>query len=406
MDDSIRRVGIVFSGGPAPAANAVISAATLSFLDADVEVLGFLDGWEHLSNFTPDRPLLEDVGYRVLHRDDVSHIRGEGSIILRTSRLDPAPHISAPLDLADPDRNRLLRNILSALENLEVDALITIGGDGTLGTSYYLSELSKHWNGKPIRMIHIPKSIDCDYFGIDFTFGFMTAADYLSKEVRNIRSDAQSSSAWYILELMGRQAGWLTYAAGIAGSATQMYSVEDFDGVFDIEATAREIVELMLLRAEQGRRYGVICIAEGLAELLPKSQTPERDHRGVISLGTSQVCRVLADAIEAEYLRVTGEKMKIRSKQLGYEARCAPPNAFDVLLGSQLGTGAARALLEENLNAVMVSVEGQFNLRYVPFIDLINPATLKTRVRFIERGSDFYRLARSMEDRKRRHRGE
>jgi 6-phosphofructokinase 1 len=88
---------------------------------------------------------------------------------------------------------------------------------------------------------------------------------------------------------------------------------------------------------------------------------------------------------------------------MGYESRCAPPHAFDVMLGSQLGIGAYRALVEENLDGHMVSVEGQLDLSYVPFKELVNTQTLKTEVRLIRRGSDYHRLARFLETRTDRH---
>jgi 6-phosphofructokinase 1 len=99
------------------------------------------------------------------------------------------------------------------------------------------------------------------------------------------------------------------------------------------------------------------------------------------------------------YEQKTGRKKKATGLQFGYESRCAPPHAFDVMLGSQLGIGAYRALVEENLDGHMVSVEGQLDLRYVPFKDLVNPQTLKTEVRFIPRGGDYHRLARFLETR-------
>src|SRR6185503_10793747 len=95
----------------------------------------------------------------------------------------------------------------------------------------------------------------------------------------------------------------------------------------------------------------------------------------------------------------TGRRKKLTGVQLGYESRCAPPHAFDVMLGSQLGIGAYRALVEENLDGHMVSVSGQLDLRYVPFAELINLETLRTEVRFIHTGSDFHRLARFLETR-------
>ena len=105
----------------------------------------------------------------------------------------------------------------------------------------------------------------------------------------------------------------------------------------------------------------------------------------------------LSDLLGKRYTERTGRTRKINGIPLGYEARCAPPTAFDVLLGSALGVGAYRALVEEKLIGVMVSVEGQFKLHYVPFEELVDPQTLVTKVRYIEPGSDFHRLARCLE---------
>src|SRR6185369_2050052 len=102
---------------------------------------------------------------------------------------------------------------------------------------------------------------------------------------------------------------------------------------------------------------------------------------------------LVAQVASQRYQARTGKPKKMTGVQLGYESRCSPPHAFDVMLGSQLGQGAYRALAEKGLDGHMVSVAGQLDLRYVPFADLINPETLRTEVRFIDRGSDFHRLA-------------
>ena len=102
--------------------------------------------------------------------------------------------------------------------------------------------------------------------------------------------------------------------------------------------------------------------------------------------------------VEAEYARRQGRRRRVTGLQLGYEARCALPHAFDVILGSQLGVGAYRALVENHCDGVLVSVSGQLNLNYVPFDNLIEPATLMTYIRLIQPGSDFQRLARFLEN--------
>jgi 6-phosphofructokinase 1 len=122
-----------------------------------------------------------------------------------------------------------------------------------------------------------------------------------------------------------------------------------------------------------------------------------RDEHGHIRLSAFDLAKVVSDRVQTRYEERTGRRKKVRHIQLGYESRCAPPHAFDVMLGSQLGIGAYRALIEEGLDGHMVSVSGQLQLHYVEFSRLINPQTLHTEVRLIESGSDFHRLARFLE---------
>jgi len=404
-NNDIKRIGILFSGGPAPAANAVISAATLGFVNSGIAVVGFFDGYEDLERYSADTPLIEGHDYLCLRRDDVSGIRNRKDIILRTSRANPGKAINSLEDLADPEKNSKLRAVYEALEAHKIDALVSIGGDDTLKTANYLYRMQELMPElRRVSIVHLPKTIDNDYYGIDWTFGFFSAAHYAAAEIRNLGADATSTKVWYVLEIMGRKAGWLTYAAGIAGEATRMLSVEDFDGEFDLNEEADELAELMEIRARDGREYGVVCVAEGLAHKLPDSQRPqETDEHGNIVLGAAQIGKMLAAAMEKRYEERTGDSMKVRHKQVGYETRCSAPSAFDVLLGTQLGTGAFRALTEEGLTGHMVSVEKQLQLKYVPFDELIDPKTLKTRVRFIDKESDFYKLARALEYQKREH---
>jgi 6-phosphofructokinase 1 len=390
---------MLFSGGPAPAANAVISAASLAFLDVGAEVVGFLDGYTHLEAYVPGKPLLEGKHFLRLTRDAVTGIRNEGAIILRTARANPGKAVKTMADLSDPEKNAKLLAAYRALADLGVDALISIGGDDTLKTANFMYLLQKQVAGlRPIAVVHLPKTIDNDYFGIDWTFGHISAADFAAREVRQIHADSKSMSTWWVLEIMGRKAGWLTYAAGIGGEACRMLSVEDFPGVFDPEQAAGEVVDLILARAADGKRHGVVCLAEGLADHLPAQLRPkEVDEHGNPVLAEVEIGRLFAAAVEKAYLARAGKKLKVRSKQIGYETRCVPPLVFDVLLGSQLGVGACRAMVEEGLSGVMVSVEGQLRLVYRPFAELVDEKTMKTKIRFIEPGSDFHRLGRALE---------
>jgi 6-phosphofructokinase len=414
VSESIRRVAIVFSGGPAPAANAVISAAVTSFLDAGHEVVGLFHGYSALQDYDADaRPLIADEDYRVLGEADMRGMRNRRGIVLGTARANPGKGIKSAEDLRDPDKTERLRRVYQGLCDLGCDALISIGGDDTLKTANFLARYQDTLPAgcRRVRVVHLPKTIDNDYRGIDFTFGFFTAVDFMAREVLNLREDAIATRSYFIVETMGRKAGWLAYGVGMAGEANLVLAVEDIvgdlavdgtddDPKLDMDKLANRIVDLMLVReARDNKRYGIVVLAEGLAELLPESFLAGvgRDDHGHISLGKLDLGRMVSEAVTARYAERTGRETKVKSVQLGYESRCSPPHAFDVMLGSQLGVGAYRALVEEGLDAHMVSVSGQLDLQYVPFDELVNPHTMVTEVRLIERGSDYHTLARFLE---------
>lgn len=421
-ESSFRRVAILFAGGPAPAANAVISTAAASFLRNGIGVVGVLHGYSHLVEYRPDRPLVEGKDYVLVDHKMLRRTRNSQGIMLGTARTNPGKSVSAPEHLADPERIAPLRTVHAALVSLGVDALISIGGDDTLKTANKFKMFQEHLPAEAPRIpvVHLPKTIDNDYMGIDFTFGYFTAVETLASEIRNLLADAEAGRSYFLTETMGRSAGWLAYGTAIAGEASLVISVEDIHGKFlgeeqnvnaltgeittraimNVEEVVQRIVRTMRVREEQeGKEFGVIVMAEGLAEFLPASylQGIPRDEHNHISISQVNLGRTFSRLVMEEYKRQTGRSRKVTGLQLGYEARCARPHAFDVMLGSQLGVGAYRALVEEKLNGVMVSVSGQLQLNYVPFDMLVDPATLVTNVRFVARGSDFHRLARFLE---------
>jgi ATP-dependent phosphofructokinase / diphosphate-dependent phosphofructokinase len=413
-DSDIRRVGVVFSGGPAPAANAVIAAAGISFLENGREVLGFFHGYSNLQHYHPvTHRLRPDEHYRAFNDRDLRGIHNDRGIVIGTARANPGKPIQGPDDLGDPDKTQLLRNIYAALVDLQVDALISIGGDDTLKTANYLKLYQDRLpeDAKRVRVVHLPKTIDNDYHGIDFTFGFFTSVDFMAKEVLNLAADAQATSACYLVETMGRKAGWLAYGVGIAGEASLIVALEDVgpdlrvdgkaDGALDVPRLADRIVDVLVARERRGHHWAVVVLAEGLAEMLPDGFLAGvgRDEHGHISLGSINLGQSLAKVVSERYEARTGRKKKCTGVQLGYESRCAAPHAYDVMLGAQLGIGAYRALVEEGLDGHMVSVSGQLDLHYVPFAKLVDPQTLATQVRYVRPGSDFHRLARFLETR-------
>lgn len=410
----IKRIGIVFAGGPAPAANAVISAAAISFLEDGREAYGFFHGYSNLMRYEREtEPLKENEHYRVFSEKDVRGLRNSRGIMIGTSRANPGKPIKKPDDLSDADKTEGLSRVYHALVDHNIDALISIGGDDTLKTANLLHEYQKRLpaDAPRVRIVHLPKTIDNDYRGIDFTFGFFTAVDVMAREVQNLRADAISTGSYFIVETMGRKAGWLSYGVAIAGEANLVIGVEDLDETLstgqgadkrlNVTALVDRVVELIETRESRGKHYGVIVLAEGLAEMLPDDvlEGLPRDDHGHLSLAGMNLAKLVCHKAMRRYEERTGQRKKITGLQFGYESRCAPPHAFDVMLGSQLGIGAYRALVEEGLDGHMVSVSGQLDLEYVPFSEIVDQETLLTEVRFIEPGSDFHKLARFLETR-------
>jgi 6-phosphofructokinase 1 len=406
----IQRAGIVFSGGPAPGANSVIAAAAMAFRRSGREVLGFLNGY---SNLVEERPLATDSDYFVFRDHHLRGLRNARGILVGTARTNPGAALRSAEDLDDPEKTQLLRRVYENLVALGVDALVSIGGDDTLKTANFLYEFQRRLpaDAKRVRVVHVPKTIDNDYRGIDFTFGFFTAVDFMGKELLNLRADALATKSYFVVETMGRKSGWLAYGVAIAGEAHMLVGVEDVSGDLAIHENGQlrlsldvltdRIVDLILTRESRGKHYGTIVLAEGLAELLPESHLGgvPRDEHGHVSLGRVDIGKLVAELATERYEQRTGRKKKLTGVQLGYESRCAIPHSFDVMLGSQLGVGAYRAVVEEGLDGHMVSVAGQLQLSYVPFAELVDPKTLETEVRYVKPGSDFHRLAHQLETR-------
>lgn len=421
MTNTIRRAALLFAGGPAPAANAVISTCAASFLRNKIEVLGILHGYSNLEKFDSSQPLQLGEAYIQLNDKVLRRTRNTQGILIGTARANPGKLISAPEHLGDPERTKALRKVYDGLCSLGVDALVSIGGDDTLKTAnkFKLFQDRLPESAKRIPVVHVPKTIDNDYEGIDFTFGFFTAVETLATEIRALLADAEATRGYFIAETMGRSAGWLSYATAIAGEATLAVSVEDVQGKFldheevvdpetqqkrrrpvmKVEELVDRIVRMMVVREKRGKPFGVIVLAEGLAEFLPAARLEHitRDDHGHINVAAVQLNRLFAKLVADGYEKVTGRKRKVVGLQLGYESRCAKPHAYDVLLGSQLGVGAYRALVEENKNGVMVSVSGQLDLHYVPFEQLVNQKNLVTRVRYVAPDCDFHKLVRFLE---------
>ena len=435
---NIKKVAILFSGGPAPTANSVIGSAALCFARAGIEVYGMLNGYTHLESYKEGDKLQEGTAYVRLDKMLDEGLRSSRGIVIGTARANPGKMLKMPEDLKDAKKREPLMNVYKALRSLGVDALISIGGDDTLTTAakFHLIQRELPADAPKIKVVHLPKTIDNDYQGIDFTFGYFTAVEFLSYQLRNLLADSEATSTGYICQLMGRKAAWLAYGAMMAGEASLVIGLEDIPqewmtteetrdpatqevvcdenhvpimrSIFDVKKLVARCVDVILAREAEGKTSFVAAVSEGIAEYLPlseinmclsddeyKSLKPDTfGHFPVSQLKySSRLGRLFAD----EYKARTGKSRKMVGLQFGYEARCHAPTAFDIILGSQIGVGAYRSLCEAEKDAVMISVTGNLELVFAPFEDLIDFSILRAYQRPITVGSDFHQLARYIE---------
>ena len=400
------KAAMLHSGGPAPGGNRVLSGAAKQFLDRGIQVIGFKNGYEYLQEL-PAQDLRPDEHFIDIDKTVASESIDSNCFLLRTSRANPGKDIKSPADLDDEHKTEQLSRILDTLNYLRVGALITIGGDDTLKTDNFIYELSqRRLKRKPdaffqSAIIHVPKTIDNDYYGIPWTFGYFTAAEAAGRIVRGLYDDAKATNCYHVVELMGRKAGWYTAAASIFARGTKAIIPEDYDAdkPFSLAQLAEELTTIVLRREADGRGYGVFCVAEGLADLLADDEknAMEKDRFGNLRLAEAKIGERVAREIERMYREKTGMKKSVKHQVVGYETRQNPPSLYDALLTSQLGVGAYR-LIEQGRFGEMVTVRDNLEIDGIPFSRLIDPQTLKVRNRNIDTNGDFYRLLRSLEE--------
>jgi 6-phosphofructokinase 1 len=388
MATPVKRLGLLVGGGPAPGINGVISAVTIEALNHGVEVYGVQDGFKCLVQG-------EVRNVRPLEIEDVNNIHLRGGSILGTSRTNPTKS-------AD-DMERVLR----VLQQLELDGLVTIGGDDT---AYSASQVYKNTGGR-VRVAHVPKTIDNDLplHASTPTFGFETARQVGTMIVRNLAEDARTTSRWYLVVSMGRAAGHLALGIGKAAAATLTIIPEEFR---NRKVTLNEVCDIVLgsiiKRVSQGRHHGVVILAEGLLEAIgydaltnmmgegtiSKYGQVTRDPHGHIRLGEIDFGRMIKDLL-SEKLTALGLKTTFISKDLGYELRCADPIPFDAEYTRDLGYGAFKFLRSHDAaeyGAIISYVEG----RMVPlrFEDMLDPRTNRMRTRKVDVDGEGYECAR------------
>lgn len=312
-----RKIGILTGGGDCPGLNAVIRAvAKKAILEHDMEVVGIEDGYEGLVHNR----------HRKLGFNDVSGILTLGGTILGTSnKANPYRYITKT------DGKEIIRDasqdVLDNIKKLGLSCLVCIGGDGTLKIAHHLLQ-----DGVPV--IGVPKTIDNDIRGTDITFGFDTAVEIVAEGIDRIHTTAQSHHRVMIIEVMGRNAGWIALYSGIAGGGDIILIPEI---PYDLEIIAKKVKE----RSKKGKRFSIIVIAEGTkpkgGQVVIKKLV--KDTAEPVRLGG--VSFVLADQIEK------ATELETRALVLGHLQRGGSPSAYDRVLATQLGTRVVDMILAE-----------------------------------------------------------
>ncbi|HTS37254.1 MAG TPA: 6-phosphofructokinase [Candidatus Solibacter sp.] len=297
------KVGVLTGGGDCPGLNAVIRAVVRKgIFHYDDEFVGFLEGW---------RGIIEDKSM-VLDLDTVGGILPRGGTILRTSRTNPSKR---------PDG---IEKCMATLDKNKIDSLIAIGGDDTLSVAQKLHE-------KGIKVVGVPKTIDNDLGGTDYTFGFDTACNVVCEAIDRLHTTAEAHNRVMVVEVMGRDAGWIALYSGVAGGADVILIPER---PFDVDKVAESIRQ----RHERGRYFSIVVVAEGAkfsAEAhsgAPILQDMGKDEFGHAKLGG--IANILAREIEKR----TG--YETRAVVLGHIQRGGSPSAFDRVLATRYGLGA------------------------------------------------------------------
>ena len=310
------KIGVLTGGGDAPGTNAVIRAIVRKAIrQYDDEVLGIRDGWHGLL----------EADFTLLNQEAITAILTRGGSILGFSRTNPFK--------SENGVQRILKNI----EKSETDAIVVIGGDDTLGVACKLGDFG-------VRCVGVPKTIDNDLSGTDYTFGFNTAVSIATEALDRLRTTAEAHQRVIILEVMGRYTGWIAFESGLAGGADVILIPEK---PFDVS----EICDYISQRQKRGRNFSVVVVSEGAK--------PKGGKEIIYSDGTDEFGNVRLGGV-GYYLGRKIEKcidIEARVVVLGHIQRGGTPTAFDRVLGTRFGL-AAIDFVHEGKFGCMVGVQG------------------------------------------------
>lgn len=408
------RIGVLHSGGPAPGGNLVFNAVGRRAMDHGIRALGFHSGYQ----FLLEAPVVDIVQQHseVINEPLLERLSAQDSLYFGTARANPGKQIKLAGDMNDRAKTAPLTRLLHMFDEMKIGALVCIGGDDTMRTSNLLQQHLQFLmdkGGKTFKnfmgVIHVPKTIDNDYNGIPFTFGFWTAADTIYDSLHKLHNDARGTGnsttpVYHIVDIMGRKAGFLNAAASMPAEVSYTFLPEDYAGRdnLSIKELVNDFVDVILTRRLKGKHYGVITFSEGLKELVARDMAA-RDDFGHVRLDSIKLSHMLQPLIVEELaqrvLSVEGGTItpKIMTAKRGYDARQATPIIPDRILCSILGLYAVDSVFNGNFGH-MVTVDGEFNPGIVPFERLVDPTTLTVTNRFMtEKSGLLYALRATQE---------
>ncbi len=318
-----RRIGILTSGGDCPGLNAAIrGVARAAYEMFDAEIVGILDGY---------RGLIEGE-WQEMKRSQFSGILTLGGTILGTSR-QPFRNMR----IIGDDNVDKVKAMKDNYEKMKLDCLITLGGNGTHKTANLLSQ-------EGLNVIGLPKTIDNDLYGTDFTFGFHTAVDIATDVIDRIHTTAASHGRCMVIEIMGNKAGWLTLYSGLAGGADVVLLPE-------IPYDIKEVAKVVEARANSKKAFSILAVAEGAMDKKEaKMKRKERD-----ALRQENGFNGIANRVAKELSELVG--VEARAVVPGHIQRGGSPSAYDRVLATQFGVHAAQ-LIEKGEYGVSVALAG------------------------------------------------
>ncbi|MFK7759438.1 MAG: 6-phosphofructokinase [Phycisphaerales bacterium] len=327
---NIKRIGILTGGGDCPGLNAVIRAVTKDAINHGIEVYGIEDGF---------LGLIEDR-IRPLTTDDVSNILGIGGTILGSNnKSNPQKYPVGKNPDGTPKFKDLTDVCVTHLQVRKIEALVVVGGDGTMSAAKPIAD-------RGINCIGVPKTIDNDLHGTDITFGFQTAVEIATEALDRVHTTAASHHRVMVVELMGRNAGWLTLHAGVASGA-------DIVLIPEIEFDLDTVCEFCIKRSNKGKRFSIIAVSEGARPAGGKQIVERVDASSPDPIRLGGIAKWLSNEIE--------DRTEIESRYvvLGHVQRGGTPCAGDRVLATQFGHHAMELLKLGKTNRLVVMQGGK-----------------------------------------------